>query len=102
MNLFKSLFDENTFLILKLFLDTPELKINQKEIIKKTKLAKVTVIKILNKILEENILNLEKIGVTNLYTLNNNYFLVWSTKFFPISNFTFINFANLLNFQIFY
>lgn len=57
--------------LLKSFLDNPSLKINQNTIIKNNKIAKATAVKWLKLLVEKRYLNLEKIGTTNLYSLNN-------------------------------
>lgn len=57
-----------------------EKELSQTEIIKKTKLAKLTVIKKLRIIETNKLVLVRKIGVTKLYLLNSDYFLVKQIK----------------------
>jgi predicted nucleotidyltransferase len=62
------------------FLKNPTVKPTQKELIGTTNIAKATAIKHLSQLVKENILNCKKIGVTNIYSLNNERTIVKELK----------------------
>jgi predicted nucleotidyltransferase len=72
--------NKNVMKILLIFLDNPSLEINQSNIIKKVKIAKATAVKWLKILFEKAFLNVKSIGTTNIYTLNNDYYIVKQIK----------------------
>jgi len=66
--------------ILSFFIRNPTKEFSQIELIKKTKIAKATLVKWLKLLVDENILHLKRIGVTNLYSLNNENMIIKQLK----------------------
>jgi len=67
-----NLFSNKPSLILSYFLDNPKIELSQKDIILNIGISKVTAIKSLNFLVNDNLLSMKKIGPTNLYSLNIN------------------------------
>jgi|SRR3989338_7257823 len=63
---------ENIIKILVFFLRKPSIKISQTDLRNKIQIAKATLIKWLNLLVKENLIQFEKIGVTKLYQLNKD------------------------------
>ena len=57
--------------ILSFFLEQPTTKVTQTEVIKNIKISKATAVKWLKYLVKEDLLTLNRIGVSNLYNLNN-------------------------------
>jgi len=66
--------------ILHFFIMNPSIEISQTELIKKTKIAKATAVKWLDFLVKNSLLNYKKIGVTNLYRLNNENLIIKQLK----------------------
>lgn len=62
---------KNVLRIHKFFLRNPSIKISYTDLRKKIKIAKATLTKWLNFLLKENLVEVEKIGVVKLFSLNN-------------------------------
>ena len=80
MNLISILGNKSQLKILDFLMDKLPKEISQKDIIKKTKIAKGTAIKGLSSLKRDSIINLKKIGVTNLYSLKENSPIVKQLK----------------------
>lgn len=70
--------------ILIFFLNNPAIELSQLEIIKKVSIAKATAVKWLEFLVQNNVLNCKKIGVTKLYKLNNENIIVKQLKILNI------------------
>ncbi len=66
--------------IIQLFLEDPSLELSQVEIMNEIDLAKATAVKWLALLVNLEMLNLRKIGATNLYTLNKENILIKELK----------------------
>ncbi|MGM5483241.1 MAG: nucleotidyltransferase domain-containing protein [Nanobdellota archaeon] len=62
---------KNTSLIIKFFLDNPDIEISQIELLRKVRVAKGTGIKCLKKLVEYGMVGYKKLGVMHLYYLEN-------------------------------
>jgi predicted nucleotidyltransferase len=80
MNYITELFNSRPNSILDLYLKNPSAKHNQKQIIKITRLSKATAVKWFSYLVKKKLLLLERIGPTNLYTMNNEDILVKELK----------------------
>jgi predicted nucleotidyltransferase len=68
------------FEILTFFIKKPSITITQTELIKNLKIAKATAVKWTNRLVFLDIIKCNKIGVSNLYTLNNDDIIVKHIK----------------------
>ncbi|MDO8740463.1 MAG: nucleotidyltransferase domain-containing protein [Candidatus Woesearchaeota archaeon] len=66
--------------ILSFFITSPAAEISQTALIKKTKIAKATAVKWMDFLVKNDFLNCKKIGVTNLYRLNNDNLIIKQLK----------------------
>ena len=72
--------DRNLVKILNFFLRNPTIQIYQKDLRKKTKLAKVTSIKWLKVLTKYELLNLKSFGAAKVYSLNRGNYIVKRIK----------------------
>lgn len=78
---FNSIIGNNkVMMLLEYFMQISPKEISQSEIIEKTDITKTTAVKWLSKLVELDFLSLRKIGVTNLYALNNKNIIVKQLK----------------------
>lgn len=80
--------------ILLFFIKNPSIEISQTGLIKKTKIAKATAVKWLDFLVKNAFLRYKKIGVTNLYKLNNDNLIVKQLKI--INTLTYLQDLNAL------
>ncbi|MCK4521534.1 MAG: nucleotidyltransferase domain-containing protein [Nanoarchaeota archaeon] len=66
--------------ILSFFIKNSSAEISQTDLIKKTKIAKATAVKWMNFLVKNDFLNYKKVGVTNLYRLNNGNLIIKQLK----------------------
>jgi len=72
VQLIKLLGNKNIIKTLSFFFRNPTKELSQTKLLKQIKIAKATLIKWLRLLVDERVLLMEKIGVTNLYKLNND------------------------------
>ncbi|MFW9876722.1 MAG: hypothetical protein ACFFG0_26810, partial [Candidatus Thorarchaeota archaeon] len=72
--------ERNLFKLLKFFLRNPSKKTSYTNIRNKINIAKATLTKWLNFLLDENFITVEKIGVTKLYQLNKESLVIKQLK----------------------
>lgn len=86
VQLIRLLGNKNIIKILSFFFRNPTKELSQIELLKKTKISKATLIKWLKLLVDEQITLMKKVGVTNLYKLNNeNNFVKYLKILFTIS-----------------
>ncbi|MBD3248860.1 hypothetical protein GF336_02330 [Candidatus Woesearchaeota archaeon] len=66
--------------IFEFFLDNPSEKVSQTEIKKALKISKTTLIRWIRQLVKSNILNIKKIGTSNIYSLNMQNNIVKQVK----------------------
>lgn len=66
--------------ILHFFINNPSIEISQTELISKLKIAKATGVKWLGFLIQTNLLFSKRIGVTNIYRLNNEHIIIKNLK----------------------
>ncbi len=66
--------------IINFFIENSSSKITQTKVIKKTKIAKATAVKWMHYLVANDMLKLERIGVSNIYNLNNESLIIKHIK----------------------
>lgn len=80
VQLIETLGNKKLLNVLLFFIKNPSIEISQTNLIKKTKIAKATAVKWLSFLVKHRFLSYKKIGVTNLYKLNNNNLMIRQLK----------------------